>query len=406
MADQATAQKPVRSRLKNAGGIVITTGLSIFALRRIVFTAAALAPLRRDESVVAPMSVSVIVPARNEAPGLAPVLESLAEIDGPQVNVVLVDDGSSDDTAAVMQAWASTRENWSMLSVSPGGGKSAALNAGISAAPTTDLVAVCDADIRVARDCMVELTRAFADSRVGAAGALLWPANADDSIVTRYCALELWQHQLITSAAKQRLRLNPPALGWFSCYRREALEQVGGFATESLGEDVQATTALVAAGWSSRFVPTARVTGDVPATLANFERQHVRWARGLHDSAPAPAPAAAAGEASRADWIEGWLHAAGYLDRLLLLGAGVLVVFGGLSVWVPMAYLSVAGGETLCALALAGQLKAAPRFLTAVAAMFSADVAAAVAGSGLHALRRKRTWHSPRRSVAGAPASH
>jgi hypothetical protein len=401
MADQATSQKPVRSRLKNAGGIVITTGLSLFALRRIVFTAAALAAPRRERGAVAPMSVSVIVPAHNEAPGLAPVLEALAEIDGAQVNVVLVDDGSSDDTAEVMEAWASTRENWSMLSLSPRGGKAAALNAGIGAAPTADLVAVCDADVRVARDCLVELTRPFADARVGAAGALLWPANADDSIVTRYCALELWQHQLITSAAKQRLRLNPPALGWFSCYRREALEQIGGFATESLGEDVQAMTALVAAGWSSRFVPTARVTGDVPGTLVDFQRQRVRWARGLHDSAPT----VSGGEASPADWIEGWLHAAGYFDRVLLLGAGVLVVFGGLSVWVPVTYLTVVGGQTLCAIALAGQLKTSHRLLTAVAAMFTADVIAAVAGSVLHLLGRERTWHSPRRAVAGAHVS-
>jgi hypothetical protein len=402
MADQATSQRPVRSRLRNPGGIVITAGLSLFALRRIVFTAAALAPRRHQTGVVAgSLSVAVIVPARNEASGLAAVLESLAQVDGPQITVVLVDDGSTDGTAAVMEAWTRRRHDWSMVSLRPGVGKGAALNAGISAAPTTDLIAVCDADIRVARDCLVELTQAFADSQVGAAGALLWPANADDSIVTRYCALELWQHQLITSAGKQRLRLNPPALGWFSCYRREALEQIGGFATESLGEDVQATAALVTAGWRSEFVATARVTGEVPDTLADFERQHIRWARGLHDSSPA----VAGGRLSPADWIEGWLHAAGYLDRVLLLGAGVLVVFDGLSLWVPVAYLSLAGGETLCALALAGQLKSSPRFLTAVAAMFTADVVAALAGSTLQILRRKRTWHRPGRATADAEVS-
>jgi cellulose synthase/poly-beta-1,6-N-acetylglucosamine synthase-like glycosyltransferase len=390
----------VRAGLRGAAGITITMGLSLFALRRIVFTIAALAPARREPRDAAPMSVSLVVPARNEGPGLERLLQSLAEIDGPPVDVVLVDDGSGDDTAAVMGAWTESRQRWSTISLRPGVGKGAALNAGIGVHATSQLVAVCDADVRLEPDCLVELTRVFNDPHVGAAGAVLWPANADDSIVTRYCALELWQHQLITSAGKDRLGLNPPALGWLSCYRREALDQIGGFATESLGEDVQATTALVAAGWVSRFVATARVAGDVPGTLADFERQHVRWARGLHDSAPS----AVRTRVSAADWVEGWLHAAGYLDRVLLLGAGLLVGFGGLPVWVPVSYLSVAGGQTLCALGRAGELRSSPRFIAAAAAMFTADVAAAATGSLLHLLRLRRSWHSPRRAVGGAPA--
>src|ERR1700733_9393115 len=173
---------------------------------------AALIPARRAPTGRDGQSVSVVVPAHNEAPVLSATLQGLARMDHPDFNVMLVDDGSRDDTAAIMEDWSRARHRWSVLTLPRRAGKAAALNAGIAAAPAADLIAVCDADVRVSPRCLSELASVFADSQVGAAGALLWPANADESLITRYCAVELWQHQLITSAAKDRLGLNPPAL--------------------------------------------------------------------------------------------------------------------------------------------------------------------------------------------------
>lgn len=387
----------MRAALRSGGRIVILAGLTVFGLRRLVFIAAVLVPSRPASEAAAPSPVSLVIAARDEAAGLDPVLASVAAIDSDSLHVVLVDDGSSDDTPAIIESWTRARPQWSMLRLNPGVGKPAALNAGIAAAPDTELIAVCDADARVAPDALAELTRAFVDPRVGGASALLWPANADESIVTRYCALELWQHQLITSAAKERLRLNPPTRGAFSCYRREALNQIGGFVAASLGEDVQATTALVAAGWRTRFISTARVVGEVPTSVADFGRQHVRWARGLHDSAPALSGT----DPSLANLIEAWLHAAGYVDRPLVLWASLLATRGRLSPRVLAAYLSVIAGEALVSLDRAGRLRDAPRFLAAAVAMFAVDAAAATAGSALQLLRRERTWHSPRRPRSG-----
>ena len=381
----------MRAVLRMGGRITITAGLTVLGLRRLVFIGAAVLPPRPRRDAPAPKSLSLVVAARDEASGLDSVLESVAAIDTHPLHVILVDDGSSDGTATTMERWTRARPHWSMLSLSRGAGKAAALNAGIAAAPDTDLIAVCDADVHLAPDSLAEITRAFADPRVGGASAILWPANADTSIVTRYCALELWQHQLITCAAKDRLRLNPPTLGWFSCYRREALNQVGGFAPASLGEDVQATTALVSAGWRTRFIATARVIGEVPMTVDDFVRQHVRWARGLHDSAPALSAS------SVGNMIEGWLHAAGYIDRVLVLAAALLVLRGRLSPRMPAVYLSLTAAEAVVALARADKLQSAPRFLAAAVAMFPVDAAAATAGSALQLLRRERTWHSPRR---------
>ena len=387
----------MRSRRVDAAAGAVALALGAFAARRLVFLAAALTPGARREPVPggasdrAPSSACVVVPAHDEAAVLEDTLAALAGLRGVGVSTALVSDGSSDGTFAIMERWAAGRRDWTALALAVHGGKGAALNAGIAASQDSELIATCDADVRADPDCLSELVRAFADPRVAAASALLWPVNSDESIVTRYCALELWQHQLITSAAKDRLGLNPPAHGWLSCYRREALEQIGGFPLRSLGEDVEASNALVSAGWQTRFVARARVLGEVPRALPDYWRQHVRWSRGLYDAAPHDSGAAHVSPARR---LELWLHATGYFDRLVLIVAASFAVRGRLSPWLPAGYVGLLGAEAVCALALAGQCRSSVRFLTAAIAMFPVDAAASLTGAALQFTLRERRWQS------------
>ncbi len=373
--------------------VAFTVGLGLagFACRRAVFLAAAFAPPRKP-AVDGPgeaMTVCMVVAAHDEAPVLERALEGLARIRRSGVSVVLVSDGSTDATASVMEAWAAERSNWTAVTLEGNVGKGAALNAGIAAGPASELIVTCDADVHLEPDCLAGLSRSFSDPRVGAASGLLWPVNAHESVVTRYCALELWQHQLITSAAKHRLGLNPPAHGWLSCYRREALAQIGGFAAASLGEDVEASSALVRAGWQTRLAISARASGEVPRTLGDYWHQHVRWSRGLHDAAPR----AGAGEgASLMATVELWFHAAGYLDRPLLVAGAGLAMLGCLPPLIPLGYAGLLAAEALCALARAGQMRDAGRFLTAAGVMVCVDLAASMSGSIQQLARRRRRW--------------
>jgi hypothetical protein len=378
-------------RPADVAAITVGLGLAGFACRRTVFLAAALTPRRTPpvDGPGEPMTVCMVMPAHDEAPVLERALKGLARIRGAGVSVVLVSDGSTDATASVMEAWAAERPNWTAVTLEGNVGKGAALNAGIAAGPASKLIVTCDADVHLDPDCLAHLSRSFSDPRVGAASGLLWPVNAHESVVTRYCALELWQHQLITSAAKHRLGVNPPAHGWLSCYRREALAQIGGFAAASLGEDVETSNALVRAGWQTRFVISARASGEVPRTLRDYWHQHLRWSRGLHDAAPRRG---AAEGVSMMAIIELWFHAAGYLDRpLIIVGAG-LAVLGWLPPLIPLGYAGLLAAEALCALGQAGQMRNAGRFLAAAGVMVTADLAASMSGSIQQLGRRRRRW--------------
>jgi len=307
-----------------------------------------------------------------------------------RLHVVLVNDGSSDGTLAIIERWCQTRASWTFVSLGRSGGKGSALNAGIEASPGSELVVTCDADVELARDCLVELVRPFADRRVGAASALLWPANAEASTVARYCALEMWQHQLVTSAGKDRLGLNPPALGGLACYRRQALEAVGGFPADSLGEDVEVTNALTGAGWETRFVPTAKVASRIPERVGEYWHQHIRWSRGLFDALPHGAHQPTVPARRR---VEAWLLATGYLDRIALGGAAFMAGMGLLPTGVPAGYLALTAVEAVIALGRAPHVTNRAKFIAAAAGMFPVDLAASLAGSVLQMSGRSRAWH-------------
>ncbi|MEA2375406.1 MAG: 1,2-diacylglycerol 3-beta-glucosyltransferase [Thermoleophilaceae bacterium] len=381
-----------------AGGAV----LGVFALRRLVFMAAALVPVRGADSGHRPESFAVVVPARDEAATIERTLSYLAAAHAPAetYSVTLVDDGSTDGTAEIMEAFAAGRTGWSVVRLA-GAGKAGALNAGLAASPRSELVATCDADVRLDPGSLVELAAAFADPEVAAASGLLWPGNDTATTVARYCSLELWQTQLVTSAAKERLGLNPPALGWLSCYRRHALDAIDGFREGSVGEDVEASNALTAGGWRTRFVAGATVRGDVPERLGDYYHQHVRWGRAAHGSFSSGLGSGPAGGLRR---VETWMLAAGYFDRVALAGLLAVAAMRRTVPALPIAYLAVAGAEALVSLHLAGVRGARMGgFVAATIAMFPADVATAAVGSAGALAGRRTRWRSPRRLRGGLP---
>ena len=390
-----------------AAPVAVGAALGLFALRRVVLLVAALLPRRGTgpPPVRAP-SVAVIVPARDEGVGTEAMLRAMESLEYPadSLSFVLVDDASRDATGERLADWTAGRPRARAISLSVHLGKSGALNAGIAAAEPSDLIAVCDADLRPRPDWLLRLAPCFAEDGVGAATGFLAPINADASRVARYAAVETWTHQLVTSAGKDRLDLNPPALG-ASAYRRAALEEIGGFRPGAPGEDVHATYALTRAGWRTRFVAEAVVDNAVVADMRGYWRQHIRWARNVfavRSSAETPA-AVCAGDVPLARRVEQWAASAGYADRLAFMAALGLVAAGRLPRSVPAAYLGVVGGEVAVAVVKAGCGARLHAFVAAVATFFAVDVAASMAATAAHLAQRPRTWDATRRRSPAAP---
>ena len=375
--------------------------LAALTARRLLFLAAALAAPRvvaGPDSRSEPPSVALLVPARREAARLPGLLACLDRLSYPRarMHTILVDDASDDGTWEMLESYAAGSARTTALREPAWSGKPAALNAGLRAAPPTDLVLVCDADQRPEPHALTALTALFADERVAAASGYIRPRGAARAVVARYASVESWVHQLVTCAGKDRLDLNPPVLGGFCAYRRSALDEIGHLRAGAAAEDAEVAAALTHAGWRTRFANTTVSSTEVPATLADYWRQHVRWGRGIA-AGGRTRPAAEAGRRVRAPVrLEASIAATAYADRALLLVALVLAGVRLLPRALPASYLLAAAAEVLVASARAEGAHRAPGYLLTTVTLFPLDVAASLAAVLTRRDEAEGGWRSPR----------
>jgi len=219
--------------------------------------------------------VSVIVPAYNEKAGIEAAVRSLSGGDHPDIEVVVVDDGSTDGTAALVERLA--LPNVRVVRV-PNGGKANALNTGVALAKH-DLIVTVDGDTIFEPDSIRMLVQPFANPAVGAVAGNVKIGN-------RRSLVALWQHieYVIGFNLDRRLYevLNcmPTVPGAIGAFRRRALREVGGFSDETLAEDTDVTIALCRAGWRVVYEERARAWTEAPSTLEQLYRQRYRWSYG------------------------------------------------------------------------------------------------------------------------------
>jgi cellulose synthase/poly-beta-1,6-N-acetylglucosamine synthase-like glycosyltransferase len=378
--------------------------LGVFAARRVALLAAASLEPRALVPPPEPPSMALLVPLRNEEAVLPRLLAALGRLEYPdgRLHVVLVDDGSEDASAAVVERWVDAWDHARLVRLPAARGKPAALNEALAAAPETELVAVCDADLKPEPQALLRLAEGFGDPEVGAVAGLRWPENGSEALVARYAAMESWVHQLVTSAGKDRLALDPPVLG-FGAYRRAALEEIGRFRTDVRAEDVDSTIALSRRGWRTRFAPAAVAGNLVAASFRDYWRQHLRWSSTLLEAAVRPpAPKRRVRALPPLLRVEQALMSAGYVDRPALAAAVGLTLAGRLPRWIAPAYLGIAAVDAVAALRLAGCGRAeGVRYALALTFFFPVDVVASATAVAVHEVRAPAGWqHGARQAAA------
>jgi GT2 family glycosyltransferase len=222
--------------------------------------------------------VSVIVPAYNEGPVLANCVRSLVTGSYDRVEIVIVDDGSTDDTPAVT-AWLAATYPQVRAIRQENAGKGAALNRGIAAA-SGEILLFVDADGIFGTDTVAEMLRGFDDPRVGAVCGDDRPVNLD-RVQTRLMAVLSHAGTGLVRRALTMLGCLPIVSGNVGAFPRHVIDTVGGFDESTVGEDLELTWRVHRAGYRVVFRPRALVYAESPSTLRTLWRQRVRWARGL-----------------------------------------------------------------------------------------------------------------------------
>jgi cellulose synthase/poly-beta-1,6-N-acetylglucosamine synthase-like glycosyltransferase len=329
------------------------------------------------------------------------------------LRVVLINDGSTDDTGPRMMEAARTRPNWRanwrVHSLPQNLGKPAALNSALAAHDFGELVYILDADHRPAPDCLKLIASAFVDERVAGVSGQMCVSNPAASPAAYYTAIESLVNQFITMRGKDILQLGPALLGSNNAYRRSALDAVGGFRAGAYLEDSDLTLALHRAGYATRYLPQAVSFHRAPVSLAGYIKQHVRWGRGFNDVARTHLNQLL--QDNRLSWpmrVELALFSLGYLDRLALLGAVGLLALNVLSDMGPAYYRPLQIGIALNLGLPLMQILAALVFdhaplalwvrLPLVPIFFILDAGVAVYSALVSLLNRPRLWYQTERA--------
>ena len=227
-----------------------------------------------------PPGVSVVVPAYNEEAGIAATVTSLlaSDYDG-ELEVVVVDDGSTDATAEIV---AQLGLPGIRLIRQPNQGKPAALNHGIAVA-LHDILVLVDGDTVFQPDTLARLVNRMADPAIGA-------VSGNTKVGNRTGILGRWQHlEYVMGFNLDRrmydmIRAMPTVPGAVGAFRRGALAAAGWLSGDTLAEDTDLTMAICRTGWEVTYEETAIAWTEAPASLRQLWRQRYRWCYGTMQS--------------------------------------------------------------------------------------------------------------------------
>ena len=221
--------------------------------------------------------VSILVPSYNESKTLKNCINSLLKQSYDNTEIVIIDDGSTDDTLEIARALAKEHKKIRTFS-KKNGGKSTALNMGISKAKGSIVVCI-DADSMFVKNTVEQLVLSFHDPDVAAVGGNVKVANRH-GLLGRQQALEYITGLTLHRRTFAHLGCMQVISGAIGAFRKDIVEAVGGYSSDTIVEDMDITIELVKRGYKVVYNPLAVAYTEAPQGLRNFMRQRYRWTFG------------------------------------------------------------------------------------------------------------------------------
>lgn len=223
--------------------------------------------------------VSVLVPCHNEGPNARETIQAILEQRYPDLEVVAIDDGSTDDTAEVLDALALTEQRLRVIHLGSNQGKAVALKMGAIAARSEFLVCI-DGDALLDEYAVHWLVWHLASgTRVGAVTGNPRIRNRS-SLLGK---LQVGEFSSIIGMIKRAQRTYGRLFtvsGVVTAFRRTALHRIGYWSDTMVTEDIDISWRLQMDHWDVRYEPRALCSILMPETLTGLWRQRLRWAKG------------------------------------------------------------------------------------------------------------------------------
>ncbi|MGJ7910773.1 polysaccharide deacetylase family protein [Neobacillus sp. LXY-1] len=250
-------------------------------LRMAIFVFLSRKQIKRDkDSKIDPgftPFVSVVIAAYNEEKVICKTVDSILSSDYLAFEILIIDDGSKDDTAKVVQKTYAEHAQVRLLT-KPNGGKSSAVNLGFKEAKG-EIVVALDADTLIAENAISLLVHHFKNENVAAVSGNVKVGNKGNLLTN-------WQHiEYVTGFNLERrafatlncITVVPGAIG---AWRKTAVEEAGYFKEDTLAEDTDITLTLLRQGKKIKFEEKAYAFTEVPEDIKSLAKQRYRWVYG------------------------------------------------------------------------------------------------------------------------------
>lgn len=317
------------------------------------------APVNADD--VALPYVTVQLPMVNEAAVAKRVIDAACRIDYPRDRLqIQVLDDSTEGSASIARQCADVWRARGMRveyihRTDRAGYKAGALQAGLARADG-ELIAVFDADFVPPRDYLMRTVGHFQDGRIGMVQAAWDHLNREASQLTRCQAMYLDAHFQIEHPARNRdgrwFNFNGTAGIW----RRQAIEDAGGWSHDTLTEDMDLSYRAQLAGWSFLYLQELNCPAELPPTISAFKTQQHRWTKGTVQTAIKLLPRIVRSGATPGRTIEAMFHLTSPIVYPCVIGIALLMLPAVALAFRPFAHGSLAAavfGITVLLLATA-----------------------------------------------------
>ncbi len=234
--------------------------------------------------------VSVIIPAWNEEIGLLSTVKTLLESTYRNLEIVVVNDGSTDGSDALMRPFVYKYERQTagrgdmprlVYHYQSNGGKGRALNTGISLSHGQLIVSI-DADCLVHREAIAHFVTCFRDPEVMAAVGNVKIGNTRTLVGT----IQHLEYLFSFYFKKADSIMNTIYIigGAAGAFRREVFARLGGYSVHTMTEDIELSVRIQKAGWRIVYAPDAMIYTEGASSIRGLMKQRLRWKRGRFET--------------------------------------------------------------------------------------------------------------------------
>ncbi len=247
----------------------------------------------KDEDYLTPLVamddlplVTVQLPVYNERFVVARLIRSAVQLDYPRdrLQIQVIDDSSDDTSAIAAELVERFQENGTHIELVHRNNRSGYKAGALAAAMTLvegEFIAIFDADFQPNPDFLLMTVPHFlAAPELGMIQARWGHLNAEDSPLTAAQSIALDKHFVMEQTVRHRANMFPKFNGAAGIWRRECIDDAGGWLEDTVCEDLCLSTRAILNGWQFRFLPDVVAPAELPASITAYKNQQARWAKG------------------------------------------------------------------------------------------------------------------------------